>query len=153
MYCQACGTPTSQQMRYCNRCGVQLVAPGDNSPVKSAREKRFDEYLDGLFWITFFGIGFVVGGGVILKKLGLSNWLIIGYMVLTGLAFLVNFGLNLWGLSRIVKLEKTGRGLTPSPDTAELPAQQNVAALPPVPSVTENTTRSFDPVYVKRNTE
>ena len=100
MYCQSCGMALSQQMRYCNRCGTQLVAPAE-SATKTAREKRLDEYLDGLFWITVFGLAFVFGGTVILKKLALNNWLILGYMVLSSVAFLINFGLSLWGVARI----------------------------------------------------
>jgi len=152
MYCQSCGMALSQQMRYCNRCGTQLVA-SEESAAKTAREKRLDEYLDGLFWITVFGLAFVFGGSVILKKLAFNNWLILGYMVLSSVAFLINFGLSLWGVARIHREGKTDRSIIPSPNTSELTSPQEAAALPPatpVSSVTENTTRSFDPVYVKR---
>ena len=155
MYCQSCGTAVPQHMRYCNRCGTQLVAT-EESPAKTAREKRLDEYLDGLFWITVFGLAFVLGGTIILKKLALHNWLILGYMVLSSVAFLINFGLSLWGVARIHREGKTDRSITPSPNTSELANPQEAGALPPatpVPSVTENTTRSFDPVYVKRKTD
>ena len=155
MYCQSCGTAVPQHMRYCNRCGMQLVA-SEESAAKTAREKRLDEYLDGLFWITVFGLAFVFGGTVILKKLALNNWLILGYMALSSVAFLINFGLSLWGVARIHREGKTDRFLTPSPNTSELANPPEAAALPPatpVSSVTENTTRSFDPVYVKRKTD
>ena len=101
MYCQACGMALTQQMRYCNRCGTQLVASTEEAAVKTAREKRLDEYLDGLFWITVFGLAFVFGGMVVLKKLDLANWLIFGYMVLSSVAFLINFGFSIWGVARI----------------------------------------------------
>ena len=144
MYCQACGMALSQQMRYCNRCGVQLVTPGEESAARAAREKRLDEYLDGLFWITIFGLAFVFGGTVILKKLALNNWLILGYMVLSSVAFLINFALSLWGVARIHRQSKTEGYTFPSVNTAELSARQDPAALPPPTpgaSVTENTTR------------
>ncbi len=155
MYCQSCGTAVPQHMRYCNRCGTQLVAP-EESPAKTAREKRLDEYLDGLFWITVFGLAFVLGGTLILKKIALNNWLILGYMVLSSVAFLINFGLSLWGVARIHREGKTDRITAPSTNTSELAAPADAAALPPatpMPSVTENTTRSFDPIYVKRKTD
>ncbi|HEX7296847.1 MAG TPA: hypothetical protein VF251_13915 [Pyrinomonadaceae bacterium] len=153
MYCQACGMALTQQMRYCNRCGVQLVTPGEESAAKAAREKRLDEYLNGLFWITVFGLAFVFGGTVILKKLALNNWLILGYMVLSSVAFLINFALSLWGVARIHRQSKTDHVVGPATNTSEL-VQHEIVGLPPatpVGSVTENTTRSFDPVYVKRN--
>lgn len=149
MYCQACGMLLTQQMRYCNRCGTQLVASPEEAAVKKAREKRLDEYLDGLFWITVFGLGFVFGGMAILKKLDLANWLIFGYMVLSSVAFLINFGFSVWGVVRITKEGRLEQTLPPIANTAELPPAQEAMPLPPT-SVTENTTRSFDPVYVKR---
>ena len=155
MYCQSCGTAVPQHMRYCNRCGTQLVAP-EEPPAKTARDKRLDEYLDGLFWITVFGLAFVLGGTIILKMFALNNWLIFGYMVLSSIAFLINFVLSLWGVAEIRRESKTDRIATQSTNTSELPAPSDAAALPPaapMPSVTENTTRSFDPVYVKRKPE
>ncbi|HEX6732409.1 MAG TPA: hypothetical protein VF074_20495 [Pyrinomonadaceae bacterium] len=98
MYCQACGMALTQQMRYCNRCGAQLVPSNEDVSVKTASEKRLDEYLDGLFWITVFGLAFIFGGMVLLKRFNFSQALIISYMALSSVAFLINFGLNLWGL-------------------------------------------------------
>lgn len=152
MYCQACGMPLTHQMRYCNRCGTQLVASNEEAAVKTAREKRLDEYLDGLFWITVFGLAFVFGGTVILKKIHLSNWLILGYMVLSSLAFLVNFGLSIWGVVRITREGRREQTLPSIANTSELPHGKEALPLPPI-SVTENTTRSFDPVYAKRKPE
>jgi len=155
MYCQFCGTAVPQHMRYCNRCGTQLVT-SEESAAKTAREKRLDEYLDGLFWITVFGLAFIFGGTVILKKLALNNWLILGYMLLSSIAFLINFGLSLWGVARIHREGKIDQSTTASPNTSELASPQEAAALPPatpLSSVTENTTRSFDPVYVKRKSD
>src|SRR5262245_52807727 len=156
MYCQFCGMALSQQMRYCNRCGVQLVTPGEESTAKAAREKRLDDYLDGLFWITVFGLAFVFGGTVILKKVGLNNWLILGYMMLSSIAFLINFALSLWGVARIHRESKTERLDILPAHTSELAAHTDAAALPPpapLRSVTENTTRAFDPAYVKRKSD
>jgi hypothetical protein len=147
MFCQACGMTLTQQMRYCNRCGAQLVASTEEAKV--TREKRLDDYLDGLFWITIFGLAFVFGGTVLLKKLELSNWLIFGYMALSSVAFLVNFGLSIWGVVRITREGRREEMLASIPNTADLPPA-TAAPLPPISSVTENTTRSFEPVYVKR---
>ena len=156
MYCQSCGMALSQQMRYCNRCGTQLSAPSEESPAKSAREKRLDDYLDGLFWITVLGLAFVFGGTLLIKRFNAPDWFLIGYLVFSSVAFLINFGLNLWGVARIYREGKTDRSISPSTKTSELVDPQDVAALPPatpISSVTDNTTRSFDPVYVKRKTD
>jgi hypothetical protein len=148
MYCHACGIALTQQTRYCNRCGAQLIAQDPTDELKRS-EKRFDEYLDGLFWITAFGIGLILGGMVLMKKVGLSDLFILAYLVLSSAAFLVNFGINLRGALRI---GKTSRNLEPMTErqTNQLDAAAPRASLEPAPSVTENTTRSFEPVPLRR---
>jgi hypothetical protein len=39
-------------------------------------EKRFDEYLEGLFWTTVFGLGVILGGAIVLTKFlnSASEW-------------------------------------------------------------------------------
>ena len=153
MYCQACGIALNQQMRYCNRCGAQLLPANEDVKVKSYAEKRLDEYLDGLFWITVFGLAFIFGGMVLLKRFNFSQALIIAYMALSSTAFLINFGLSLWGVIRMSRQTKNSGVLTSPATTAELPPADTAGAISPVPSVTENTTRSFESVYVKRNSD
>ena len=156
MFCQSCGMALSQQMRYCNRCGTQLSVPSEESPAKGAREKRLDNYLDGLFWITVLGLAFVFGGTLLIKRFNAPDWFVFGYIVFSSVAFLINFALNLWGVARIYREIKADRWVGPSTITSELAAPPEVPALtPPTPlsSVTDNTTRSFDPVYAKRKAD
>lgn len=144
MYCHACGTALTQPTtKYCNRCGVQLV------PTRKEKtgEKRQDEYLEGLFWITVFGLGFIVGGAVLLKKVAFSDLVILIYAVISSTLFLINFGLNLWGAVRLMRSPKeTKLPVQPGPETAELNPGRPEVFLTPAHSVTENTTRSFEPV-------
>ena len=155
MYCQACGVAITHAVRYCNRCGTALVAPHDAAEIKKS-EKRLDDYLDGLFWITVFGVALTVGGMVGLKKLLFSDGFIIAFLVLSSSAFLINLALSLWVIYGIVKRSKEIKVLVESTisDTSELePRRADPGALPPVPSVTENTTRSFEPIHNKRSNE
>lgn len=136
MYCQNCGSALNPQTRYCNRCGTQLVLAGDKS-VKAAGEKRLDEYLDGLFWISVFGLAFIVGGTILLKKFNFGEVVLLIYVVLSSTVFLINFGLSLWNALSMMRRSKEGRlTMQPGHETRELTP----------PSVTENTTRSFEPV-------
>jgi hypothetical protein len=109
--------------------------------------------LDGLFWITVIGLAFVFGGMVILKRFNFSQALIIAYMALSSVAFLINFGLNFWGFLRISRQGEKVTALDSPATTSELPPADIAAAISPAPSVTENTTRSFEPVYSKRKPE
>jgi hypothetical protein len=131
-------------MKYCNRCGAQLIKTTEGNIKPS--EKRFDEYLDGLFWLTVFGLGLIVGGSAFMKKtLHLSDGLILAYMILSSSAFLINFALNLWGLFRISKTsrELKGPGQIGQVDTNELLPVKPQIALEPTPSITEGTTRAM----------
>jgi hypothetical protein len=137
-------------MKYCNRCGaVQVIS---NDAVANERsDKRLDNYLDGLFWITAIGVAVTVGGMVTLKKLQFSDGFIVAFMILSASAFLVNLALNLRVIISLLKPAKAPMTVAESPasSTSELEEAKIPNALHPAPSVTENTTRSFEPVRNK----
>lgn len=146
MYCHACGIALTQPAtKYCNRCGVQLVSAA--TAGKDKTEKRLDEYLDGLFWVTVFGLAFIVGGAILLKKVNFSDLVILIYTVVSSTVFLINFGLNLWNAVSLMRAAKERKfAMQPGQETAELNPARPETFLTPVNSVTENTTRSFEPV-------
>ena len=146
MYCHACGIALTQPTtKYCNRCGVQLVTAG--SAGKDKTEKRLDEYLDGLFWVTVFGLAFIVGGAILLKKVQFSELVILIYTVLSSTLFLINFGLNLWNAVSLMRASRERKlAMQPGQATAELNPARPETFLTPANSVTENTTRSFEHV-------
>jgi hypothetical protein len=90
---------------------------------------------------------------VILKRFNFSQALIIAYMALSSTAFLINFGLSIWGVVRISRQSGKSKSLNSPATTSELPPADVAAAIGPVPSVTENTTRSFESIYAKRKPE
>lgn len=149
MYCHACGIALTQQTKYCNRCGAQLLKQDHTGELKRS-EKRLDEYLDGLFWITVFGLGLVLGGMLLMKKVGLSDFFILLYLVLSSAAFLVNFGLSLRGALRLGRVSRDQESLAER-QTAQLEPAKPISL--PISSVTENTTRSFEPLPVQRKPE
>ncbi len=152
MYCQSCGIAIGQSMRFCNRCGTSVV-PSESIESKRS-EKRLDDYLDGLFWITVFGVAFTAGGMVVLKRAGLSESFLIAFVILSATAFLINFALSLGVVRGIMKKARETKVSLPSPaDTNELEPIKTQPALQPAPSVTENTTRSFEPIYNNRNSD
>jgi len=151
MYCQTCGSVLAHKTKYCNRCGTQLVPTGEKSPDKTPAEKRLDEYLDGLFWISVFGLGFIIGGTLVLSKAKVRDAIVVGYAILSTLVFLINFGFSLWGALSIMRSSKDGKlTMQPGHDTRELgPPKIETMPISTV-SVTENTTRSFEPVEHKQ---
>lgn len=154
MYCQNCGSALNAQLKYCNRCGTQLVPAGQKSLEKTPAEKRLDEYLDGLFWITVFGLAFILGGSILLKKVNFSDVVILIYVVLSSTVFLINFGFSLWGTLSLMRSSKEGKlTMQPGHETRELTPPKIDPVMMPATSVTENTTRSFEPVYNKQKSE
>ena len=153
MYCQNCGSALNPQTKYCSRCGTNLVPAGDKNVDKTA-EKRLNESLDSVFWVSVFGLGFIVGGTILLKNVGFSDAVQLIYVVLSSTVFLINFGLNLSRALSVLRSAKEGRqAMQPGQDTRELPPPKLEPAMMPKSSVTENTTRSFEPVYNKQKTE
>jgi hypothetical protein len=155
MYCQTCGSALAHQTNYCNRCGIEITPAKEKGAYKTPAEKRLDEYLEGLFWISVFGLGIIIGGTILLKHFLFSDLIIIIYAVFGSTVFLINFGISLWGALSLMRSSKDGK-LTIQPgrtDTRELPPQRVEPVMVPGSSVTDNTTRSFEPVYNKPKTE
>jgi hypothetical protein len=148
MYCHACGIALTQPTKYCNRCGAQLVVANPERKEKTETEKRTDEYLDGLFWVTVFGLGFIIGGVILLKKFGFSDLVQLVYAAISASLFLINFGLNFWRATRLMRSSKEEERLTmqPVPETAQLNPVRPEMFITAANSVTENTTRSFEPI-------
>lgn len=141
MFCPTCGNALSKHLKYCNRCGANLATSAGSS--LQALEKRLDEYLDGLFWLTVLGLGFIIGGMILLKRFQFSDFLVLAYMVVSSLAFLTNFAINLREVQRLKRsrdeLTTIGAG---TPGELFLPP----ADLTSLASVTENTTRDLQEV-------
>jgi hypothetical protein len=143
MYCSSCGSALSRQTKYCTRCGAQT----DRQEIKTV-EKRFDEYLEGLFWVTIFGLGIIIGGAVLLRVFQFPNWLLIAYLALSSATFLITFGLSLMETLRLAKSlkQKDGGALASSRDTNKMLPAKGAEPVESPQSVTENTTRSLEPM-------
>jgi hypothetical protein len=143
MFCPTCGIALSHQMKYCNRCGAHLTTTED-AALSNAAEKRLDNYLDGLFWITLLGLGFILGGIALLKKIQVSDGLLIAFVVLSFAAFLVNFGLSFREVQRLKRAREPIHTPELEPlNSKELGPASAQASMEGLPSVTENTTREL----------
>lgn len=157
MYCSSCGTALERPMKYCKRCGAQVFTnkqtdESDQAEIKL--KKRLDEYLDGVFWITVFGLAFVLGGMVVLKKVGLEDWLIVSYLIISSAAFLINLALSLWQVYLMTRKPEQAKfpNQLEAPDTNELGPAPAQPVLEPVLSITENTTHRLERVSQEKAT-
>ena len=148
MFCPSCGVALAQQMKYCNRCGSQLLTSRDAAEIESS-EKRLREEMVDLFWVTVIGLGLVLGGLALIKSvLHLSEWILAAYMIVSSTAFTINFALSLWQIRRLARISAGLKGILQvgQLDTNELNPVKAQAALESVPSVTEHTTRSLETI-------
>lgn len=146
MFCSSCGVALPQPTKFCKSCGAPLIAKKETAEIKSTEERLYDELVD-LFWVTVFGLGLILGGMVLLKRVHLSDGLIIAYMILSSTAFTINFGLSLWQIRRLTRSssEAKGAGQLEPFDTNELNPIKTRATIEAAPSVTEHTTRNLEP--------
>lgn len=147
MICPSCGMTLPKGLKYCNRCGAQLAAPKDIELV-ALFEKRMESEMEGLFWIIVFGLGMLLGGLVVLKKvLDLNEKVLFAYMLLCSAALIMYFGLGVWQIRRLARSSTEASGTVPlgQAETSELDPAKPLPTLAPAPSVTEHTTRTLEP--------
>lgn len=145
MHCSACGKSVNA-LSYCNNCGARL-AGGPLHDANNLSESSLNFLLACILGIPIAGVGVLIGLMKVMKELGFT----LGPITVFGSAglilLLVAEAVFVWLLiSRTRKVKTTDGAASAEVVTREL-AEAHVNALPePLPSVTENTTRSFEPV-------
>ena len=152
MYCSSCGVAVAPGLAYCNYCGEKLSSARRDSVIKSPELKP--ETLIAAMVTTFvFGLGAItVLMGVMKAVLRLESGLLLFFALLSFLIMLSLEGVFIRLLFRRRRGAEeegdTGR-LTGQP-TRELDAAPVRGLAEAMPSVTEHTTRAFDPIYPER---
>ena len=157
MYCPSCGTELTSELSYCNRCGANLkpiLPPAALPPAKLVRATWAISVAITLVTLGGFGMVFSVVMELIANGINLSP----GGMVLIFFCLLVILaivGLLVRQLSRVLSMSQLS-GDAPAaqkPNLEEKPVQQISEAREPVSSVTDHTTRTFEPIYRERDTQ
>lgn len=151
MYCSTCGSLMNAELNYCKNCGTKLAKEKDKDSTKSI----LDNLLTTLFLVVMFGLGILVGLVAVLLGNGVNHETV----AIIAVCYLVAvFGICFMLLSQVPKL--INAKLNPKRETPESyqPPQlfaKTTAQLEqhrePVGSVTENTTRTFDKIPLKKN--
>ena len=154
MYCSSCGAAVVPGLSYCNHCGARLS--GGKADVTARQAELFP---DSLIWaivsVFVVGMGTTIGLMAMLKQLlDLGQGLIIAFGLL-GFALMIAvesvFIYLLLSRRRTSAKEAIEDERTAGRATKELDAAREARTLPePVPSVTEQTTRTFEPAYGER---
>ena len=154
MYCSTCGVAVAQSLSYCNYCGAKLngVKGDDSARSPEVRPELLVSAMVGLFILGLVAITML--SGVMKAVLNLNAPQIIPFMVLSFLIMMVLEGLFIRLLFRRKRgSQEGGDKVLRSQATSELDAAQARVLLQPVSSVTEHTTRAFDPVYSQRKSD
>ena len=155
MYCSSCGVAVAPGLTYCNYCGEKLSVAKREADIKSPEVKP--ETLIAAMVFTFvFGLGAItVLMGVMKAVLHFEYGPLVALTLLCFLIMLLLDGVIVKLLFRRPRrADETDSAPTlKGPATRELDAAQ-VRGLPEsMPSVTEHTTRAFDPIYRERTSK
>jgi hypothetical protein len=149
MYCSSCGTSIVHGLAYCNHCGGRLI-----QAQTSLDEAQL--FPDSLIWaiVTVFivGLGATIGLMALMKAELHFDIGIILFITLLSFALMTAIeGVLIWLLVSRSRVRGTAgeidRKQKNTHELGEAPVRQ---LHEPVPSVTEQPTRTFDPVYEKR---
>ena len=143
MYCSACGSPITAGLSFCNRCGMSLKERGNdaksNLPVIAL--------VLAMILVAVSAMGLLLGGPIALKREGqFDSDLIVLFMFLT---FLITAFTEIFLYRQLSRL--TSQPRLPVAPPVSLPmappveyyAPQPRSLAEPLPSVTENTTRTL----------
>ena len=149
MYCPSCGTEINVELKYCNRCGANLALPTMNAPMMLAPVKlTVPSIVIGLTILG--GLAIIFGSAAGLAMNGLSSTAIVWIVLFTAATLFGCTGLMILFFAKILSGQ---RELAPpqEPPRGAFTDRQTMHHLPPrlepLPSVTENTTRTFSPIY------
>jgi len=145
MYCATCGTPLTQGLSYCNRCGTSLrERSGTNTGAIGA-------FLTAITLIGVGGLALMFAGALVLRRGANLSQELIGFFML--FAFLIVGMVEVMLVKNLSKLtgEKEKKNYFPAPQNVsnDLRLPQGTPFGEPVSSVTENTTRTLE--YLRRD--
>jgi hypothetical protein len=154
MYCSSCGSAVPTGLSYCNRCGADLRQKENEVTTRSGPSP--DSLVWGIVGVTTVGFGAVLALMVVMKEVvHFSEGLINMFTLLTFLSFLFVDLLFAFLLLRSKKISQGSADIVHLKEAirAELQAAQTAGLAEPVPSITDHTTRTLEPVPVGRKSQ
>ena len=155
MYCSSCGVAVAQGLSYCNHCGARLSEASGDNVIKSSgvKPELLVSAMVGLFILGLVAIAVLIG--VLKQVAGFDLPILLAVTIFSFVLMLVVegvlIGLLLSGRRRAKEAGDTER--LKEQTTKELGEAQARVLPEPVPSVTEHTTRAFEPIYSERKSK
>jgi hypothetical protein len=150
MYCPTCGNEITVELKYCNRCGANLMLPATVAPMALAPVRLTVPSI--VLGVTILGgLGVIFGGATEFARQGLHPAAIVWMVLFSSATLFSCTGLLIRFLTKMMTLQREIAPLQqqPRPAFTDRPAMPHLPPprMEPVGSVTENTTRTFAPVY------
>jgi len=145
MYCPHCGTPTTQSLSFCNRCGASLREKGETKITGA-----ISALLTAITLVALGGLGIMLGGALVLRNgAGLGHELIGFFMFFTFLIIAMTEFMLVRNVSKLIGSTENQPKFAPAQQTPlELRPPPVSSMGEPLGSVTENTTRTLE--YARR---
>jgi len=148
MYCPSCGSEITVELKYCNRCGANLGWP---TPIQGAPLVPIKLTVPSLVLglTVIIGLGIIFGGATSFAERGVHPAAIVWIVLFSVAALFGCVGLMIRFWTKLMTLQREI-----APPVQMRPTFPERSAPPPLPprmepvgSVTENTTRTFAPIY------
>jgi hypothetical protein len=155
MYCSTCGVAVAPGLSYCNYCGARLSAAKDDSAGKSPDVKP-ELLVSAISGVFILGLVAIIMLMFIMKEaLDLPVDQVIAFSLVPFLVLLFIEAVFIRLLLRSKRgPQKAGDTLhSREHATNELDAAQARSLPEHTPSVTEHTTRAFDPIHTGRTSK
>ena len=157
MYCPSCGVAVAQGLSYCKHCGEKLSGAKGDAVVKSSEVKP-ELLVSAMVAVFVLGLGAIaVLIGVLKQVAGFDlPFLLVATMLSFVLMLVVEgviIGLLLKGKRGAKEAEASDTERLKGQTTKGLGGAQARVLPEPVPSVTEETTRAFEPIYSERKSK
>lgn len=155
MYCSSCGVAVEKGLSYCKQCGAKLSGAKSESAAKAS-----ETFPESIAWsmvaVFVVGLGCIIGLMAMMKQLlNFGEKLIVAFSLICFLLMFVIEGVLIWMLLSHKKATTAAgkAGQLQEQATKELGPAPARAFAEPVASVTEHTTRTFEPLYSERKAE
>lgn len=149
MYCSTCGVALAKGLSFCNYCGARLPSAEAALEFREVRPQLLVSAMAGIFVLGLPGITFLI---FMLNAVRLDSGVVMAFAWTSLLLLVALEAFFVVLLLRRKPLKDEPRhDQFRSPQTNELEARRAGVLSEPVSSVTEHTTRAFDPIPRERS--
>ncbi|HXQ35791.1 MAG TPA: hypothetical protein VN843_17380 [Anaerolineales bacterium] len=154
MYCSACGVAMARGLTYCNYCGAKSTGERGDNVVKSSEVKP-EALVWGMVAVLVFGFVAIMFLMMAMKMVDFNVGQILAFTILSFLIMMLVEGVFIWQLlSRKRGTKETVDAVLSKEQTTNELHEAQARVLPePRSSVTEHTTRAFEPIYSERKSK